>query len=216
MNEQLLREHETCCPSHRFKCMSWTGIIVGALVAVGLSFLSSLFGAGIGLSAFNTSPEGVKVLAIGGYVGMLIVVIAVMFFSGLVAGYLGRSNSCNRTIGALHGFAAWCLALVFMIILLSHTTLFISTNSLHSMPHQTTTVKALNDNSSRMVTEAAHVKVTNSRVVDANVNNEETARILALSSLLTFVLFFVGAVFSAIGGHCGSKRDFENCNSHKN
>jgi len=71
-NIETIDASHCCCPPHVYKRISWTAIFVGAIVAVGLSFLLNLFGIAIGLSAFTLSTDGASVLAVGGLVGMII------------------------------------------------------------------------------------------------------------------------------------------------
>lgn len=215
MNDQNLTAHDTCGHACRTKCMPWSGILAAALVAIGLSFLLSLFGTAIGLSAFETSDTGVTTVAIGGYIGMLIGVVAVMYFSGWVAGYFGRKNCCNRNVGALYGFIAWCLAFVIMVVLATQTMEFVSANLYAVANTDTVTVQVLDSNTSHVVTKPAHATANHNAIVKTNVNNEQAVNTVGVSLFLTFVLFFIGALSSAIGGYCGLKRDDSCCDSDK-
>ena len=95
-----------------WKRLSWTAVIVGALVGVGLTFLLALFSAAIGLSAFSMDSTGATTLAVGGFIGVVIGILVSMFLAGWVAGYLGRPYAMGRNLGVLYGFTAWCLALL--------------------------------------------------------------------------------------------------------
>jgi hypothetical protein len=216
MNDQMLKEHEVCNKEHEicsivsFKCMSWTGIIAGALIAVGLSFLFSLFGAGIGLAAFHTTPEGATTMAIGGYIGMVIGTIAIMYLAGWVAGYCGRTSCCSsQCIGAVYGITAWCLALVVMVILATQTTQFISGNLYSITNHQITNDQLFNNVKLPMITESIYSTPNNDTLqkvsVNINVIDDADRKLLSMSLLLTFALFFIGAISSALGGYCGIK-----------
>src|SRR5262245_61097816 len=115
-------------PRGRKCCFSWRAVLAGALVAVGLSFLLNLFSLAIGLTAFNVK-DGALSLAIGGFIGMLIGVIAIMFFAGWVSGYLARHPNHDPRFGVFYGLAAWCLGLVITLILASQISQFITANS---------------------------------------------------------------------------------------
>lgn len=206
MNEQICacgNQNCACGSNCRcYKCLSWSSIIVAALVGIGLSFLLNVFAVSIGLAAFKTTGTGVNAMAVGGFIGLLIGVIATMFVMGWVAGYLGKKYSCNRRHGVLYGFASWCLALILTVILASHATRFISTYYQALYTPQTGIVKMLNQRPSV-------VMVTQDTANDASkatttVNTADTTT-MGLALFLAFVLFFVGAVSSCFGGYFGCK-----------
>ncbi|MDQ2994486.1 MAG: hypothetical protein M3R00_06020, partial [Pseudomonadota bacterium] len=119
-NERIVTERKGMGQCHKcFESLSWTGVVAGALVATGLSFLLTLFDAGIGLTAIDHTERGITTVVVGGLIGMLIGAIVTMFIAGCVAGYVGRTYSWNRHSGVLQGFLAWCLALVIMLALFS-------------------------------------------------------------------------------------------------
>lgn len=213
MNEQFSKDHGVCshttcgcgskcncgCDSMRSsKCISWGGILAGALAAVGLSFLLSLFAAAIGLSAFYTTSAGVTTLAVGGYIGLIIGVFAVMFFSGWVAGYLNRKHCCHRNAGALYGFAAWCLALVITVLIAAQTVQFVS-NNLYTFSDRkinaTVTTRLFSD-----VGTESRMNLSNT-----NIHDNVSDKMLADALFLMFGVFFVGAIASAVGGYCALK-----------
>lgn len=217
MNIQKIGEAEVCQHNSGFRCMSWSAVVVGAFVALGLSFLINLFGIAIGLSAFTTTSEGILTLAIGGYVGMLIGIIAIMYFSGWVAGYLGRAHCFGKYSGALYGFTAWCVALILMILLASQTAQFVSANFYSLTNSDVEVVRLVNvDVSAQSVTSADR----NSKAAKAEMKREEiaenkTAKAIGQSLFMMFALFFVGAISSAIGGYCGSNPKNTSCTWNK-
>jgi hypothetical protein len=199
--------HKFCC----VKCISWSAIITGALVAIGLGFLMNLFGIAIGLSAFKTTPEGVKTLAIGGYFGLLIGTIIIMFVAGWVSGYLGRANCLNRDMGALYGFTTWSLALIMTVLLASQLSNFTTTNVLdYSSSYTQYNVKGTNHPEAPLVTQERHAE-TNAPSNKVVVNEQKAVNLIGLSLLLTFVLFFAGALAACFGGYFGLCR----CKSEK-
>ena len=108
------------------KRLSWTAIFAGAFVGVGASFLLNLLCVGIGLSAFSATEDGATVLAIGGFVGLVISAFISMFAAVWVAGYIGRPLSSNRHLGELYGFITWSVALILTILLASHVGKFVT------------------------------------------------------------------------------------------
>jgi hypothetical protein len=215
MNEQNVvkdEHHDKCaCKCCCVRCISWSGIIIGALVAIGLGFLMNLFGVAIGLSAFKISNEGIKTLAIGGYIGLLIGSIAIMFFAGWVSGYLGRASCKNRDVGALYGFATWCVAFIFTVLLTAHIGQFTAHagDALDYSSHAATNYQVYGTTNP----DAPMVSQNNRNHADSRmpansvvVNEEKVAHVLGLSLLLTFVLFFAGALAACFGGYCGISR----------
>src|SRR5688572_22301369 len=104
--------HKTVCG---IRCVSWSGILIGAFIAVGLSFLLNLFSVAIGLSTYHMGPDGAQTLAVGGLIGFAIGIIAIMYFSGWVAGFLGRVRCSSGNCGSIYGLTMWCVALVLTV-----------------------------------------------------------------------------------------------------
>lgn len=208
IQEEIVKEchhhHKFCC----VKCISWSAIITGAFVAIGLGFLMNLFGIAIGLSAFKTSPEGVKTLAIGGYFGLLIGTVVIMFAAGWVSGYLGRGNCLNRDMGALYGFTTWSLTLIMTVLLASQLSQFTISNSSLDYPSRYAqyNISGTRNSEAPIATQSTHSDThapTNTTIV---VNEEKAAHLLGLSLLLTFALFIAGALASCFGGYFGLGR----------
>lgn len=197
--ENIIRTAECCKTSQTRVC--WAALFAGAFVGVGLGFLLNLFGMAIGLSAYSSTPNGATVIAIGGVIGLLIGAIAAMGTAGFVAGYLGRFHHCYCHGGVLYGFITWSLALILsalLIIPMSHYVSFYEDNL----------------NPSFAPVEISHA-VTGANVDAVNPNNPSTppasvqSKHLAWSGWVLFILFFVGALSSCIGGCYGMrcKRD---------
>lgn len=91
---------------------SWSGILAGAFVGVGLMYLLHLLGLAIGLTAVDQAPRGAFVWIA---VWALIVPIVSLFVGGVIAGRF--SGAVNRIGGALHGVVTWAFGtLVAMIV----------------------------------------------------------------------------------------------------
>ncbi len=185
-------DHSMMC---HFRRVSWTAIIVGALVGIGTSFLLNLFSIAIGLSMVTTSKEGMATVAIGGFIGLLIGSIASMFAAGYTAGYLGRPYCVKRHLGCLYGFTTWCLALVLTGLLAANLGHYMSVYA-------------------NFITHPSAVAfMSNSGVpaVAVSTDTATTANNLGMSGLLIFVLFFAGAFASVLGGHCGMSCGEDHC-----
>lgn len=200
-------EVEVCRTSKYGKrCFSWSAVIVGALIALGIGFLLNLFSVAIGLTAFAHS-DSATTLAVGGFIGMVIVAIVSMGVGGWVAGHIGANKaychdgvySCNY--GALYGFTAWCLSLVFAVFLSAHMGSFVATSTaMLSGPVAVQGVAVSGVDSKPTVVTVQ--KNEDSARVTANVNADDAAKAAAMATFVTFFLFFIGALAAAIAGHC--------------
>ena len=185
-------------------CIAWTAIFAGAFVGIGLSFLLNIFNLAIGLSVFSQLGEGgMATLAVGGLIGMLIGTIIVMFLSGLVSGYLGRTSCHKQNLGILYGFLTWVLALILTAIFAAQLGNYISTYS-NEMTNPSNINLVVNSNKGAMLTKTQ----ANGTV---NVNVEKAVNLFSLSTFIIFILFFVGAVASCIGGYCGMSCKEKEC-----
>jgi len=198
-----MQNNETCFP----RCLSWGAIIAGAFVGVGLGFLLNVFGFAIGLSAFTNTASGLLTLAVGGFIGMLIGVIATMFFSGWVSGYLARAHCHHYCVGALYGFITWCLTLMLTIAFTTHVSHFVADNFNHMTKNNMAYISVSNDSNAPVIT---HESDEDSNVSNTTVNMESAANTVGEMAYVAFILFLVGAFASTIGGYygvkCGSRR----------
>jgi hypothetical protein len=186
INDQQCVTHTAHDP-FRVKRISWSAVLVGALVGLGTSFLLNMFSVAIGLSLIKTTPEGMVSLALGGFLGMLIGIFAAMFASGFVAGYLGKPYCSNKKMGALYGFTAWCVGLILMVMLYTPVAHFLA-NYMDFVAHPTAIMS---------VTQAG------STIPAPITSTPKTTTDLGMGTFLVFVLFFIGALSASIGGHCG-------------
>jgi hypothetical protein len=161
---------------------------VAAFVAVGLGFLLNVFGMAISLSAF-TNTDNTLTLAIGGFIGMLIGVIASLFFAGWLSGYLARGYCVNQRVGVIYGLATWCLSLIISIILATYASQFIAMTYQSMFNPSFAVMNTMAGKSAEIATSA----------------KLDTSTKMGISLFLTFVLFFIGAVSCCIGGYCGLK-----------
>lgn len=198
ISEHEKQSREICPRGICSRGLSWSAIIAGAFVAIGLSFLLNLFDIGIGLSAYSTTTteKGARALAFGGYIAMVIGVMVAMFVAGWVSGFIAKPKCTSGCHGVLYGFLTWCLALILSFILLGQATQFVS--------HQ---YRALSNSN------ATHLSVTTAASLPAGaakasveVTDEKAAKALAESIFLVFILFFAGAVSASFGGYVAVKR----------
>ncbi len=201
------------------KPLSWTAIIAGAFVALGISFLLYIFGAAIGLSSFKSTQIGVNALAIGGFLGSVIATIVSMFVGGWISGYLVRRgygykeyNSINddeynrkscANIGALYGFITWGLALIVTILLAADVSAFISSRYIMSS-NPRAAISTTTNPQAPMVSENRMNNDVNAPT-QTTINEEKAENAAGKTLFALFVIFFLGALASCIGGYMGIK-----------
>lgn len=191
------------------KCFSWSAIILGALVAVGISVLLNLFSVALGLSALDSTQEGATVIAFGGLAALAVGTIAAMFLAGWIAGYLGGYCWAKPYWGLLYGFTTWCLALLLMALLAIPLGRYVNLyTGFVSNPSVTAMVPA-------RPALAIHPTARDEQPLarDNSDAAENTRKAFTVTAFAVFILFLVGAISAALGGHfgmshrCGHKDD---------
>lgn len=193
VKEHEVHEHAHCHHKH----FSWTAVIVGAFVGIGLSFLLNLFSIAINLSLVSTTKEGMVTLAVGGFIGILIGAIVAMFVAGFTAGYLGRPYTV-KNLGPLYGFTAWCLALILTALLTSHMGRYVTAYS--NFASNPSEIIVTDNNSPAGMMPMNMVNPNNGMPV---MNAQKSINSLGMGTFLIFILFFIGALASCFGGHYG-------------
>lgn len=194
------------------KCLTWSAIFAGALVGIGVSFLLNLLTVALGFNAFIHTDTGAQTIAVGSFIGLIIVAIISMSSLGWVAGYLGGKHTlfctsgprCN--LGCLYGFLAWCLALILIVLLSTSFEKFVASNTaaLSNAPYAMQTVSTVKH-------EAGQTAKQMTTTVNTTVSDEEAAKAVVAFSFVTFLLFFIGALSAVLAGHCGFKRSLDQC-----
>lgn len=200
-NEQCNLHDPNCHGPHFgfFKRISWSAIIAGALVGIGLTFLLNLFSIAIGLSIVKTTTDGMTILAVGGLVGVLIGTIVANFVGGMSAGYLGRPFCPKGNLGVLYGFVTWFLALLLMAMIFSKVGNFVEAyTSFIQTP--VTVVKIVNNETTPAVSSAI---ATIGKTKPVTVNVQAATNNLGIAATIVFILFWLGAISSCVGGHYG-------------
>lgn len=215
MNEQCGTQSNSC------KRMSWSAVFAGALVGIGLSFLLNLLSVAIGLSIVSTTNEGAATIATGGLIGILIGTVIAGYFGGYAAGYLGRPFCQHRNIGILYGFVAWCLALILTAILATNIGRYVASYSNFVagpaiVVVENTAPAGKKEMSAPKATAAEtkgkkEAKVMQAAEMNQAKENKAVVHGLASASMLIFILFLVGAISSALGGHCGVRGCSSSC-----
>ncbi len=197
MTKENLIVTEREYPIHHHYRVCWSAIFAGTFVGLGLAFLLHLYGMAISLSAFSSSPTGASVIAIGGFLGMLVGVIASMATAGFVAGYLGRFHYHHIKGGIIYGFITWSLILLMSAIMAGPVMNYVSLNTNYATGSKLTDTSKVN-----VTNEPTSPRIKNNKNADSPVV-EITPTELAWSGWVIFALFFVGALSSCIGACCG-------------
>lgn len=174
------------------KVFSWTAVLVGALVGLGINFLLNLLSLALGISAFSEQTNDKISISIVGLTLFILVAIVSMFTTGWIAGRLTILSSIQKRWGILYGFSAWCICFIMTVILLMNTMQF-------TQFHSNFTSKNL-----------SAIKITNQlpMITESQSNNSETnKKIIGLNAYATFIFFLIGATSSAIGGYTGFREN---------
>lgn len=176
--------------------ISWSALYAGAITGVGLNFLMNLLVLGLGIATFSVHTSGQTNFSGLGFSCFIISALIAMFCTGWVAGKLTPPLLECRRWGLLYGFLSWSLLLIFTIILITN---FIQYAAFHSNFTANLIEIRLKSNSPMLTSTTAH----SLRSSPLSFNIETNSKIITLNALLTFFLFFIGALASSIGGFIG-------------
>lgn len=180
--------------------ISWTALGIGSLLIVGLSYLMRLFTVGVGLSSYSTTTSGTVAFAITGFVCLIILSYLLLFLAGWVTGLISSVHSEKRWLGLLHGFAAWCLALVIMgAFVAPNHPFFIAQRFPHSV-NVFAPANTLNSPTLPLTTTAPQ----NQNTVQAITSPANPVNTLGIGMLATFFIFLSGVLGSSLGGYYGA------------
>jgi hypothetical protein len=176
--------------------ISWSAVYAGAITGVGLNFLMNLLALGLGLASFSVSVSGETRFSGWGFLSFVISALCAMFTTGWVAGKLTPHILEKRRWGLFYGFLSWSLLLIFTVILITN---FIQYAAFHSNFTSNLIEIKLRNSAPMLTTTTAHA-IPNSPL---SLNIETHKKVITLNALLTFLLFFIGAIASALGGLLG-------------
>lgn len=204
----------TChIPYHHHK-FSWAAIFAGAFTAVGLGFLLQLFGVAINLSAYHAASAGAQTIAIGGFLGLLIGVLASMIVAGYVAGYLGKFHCPHHHhAGAIYGFATWSLALLLSAVLIMPLSHYVNSWNHILAPEATASEMTAQNHETMMGTESDKTDADKKTKAETPLS-KVTPTTLTGSAWMLFILFFLGAFASCVGGCIGMGCCRKSCHHH--
>lgn len=179
---------EHCSKTGCNSWINWNAILVPALLAIGLSFLVNIFTAGVGLSAYTTSPEGQITIMVGGFIWLFLIFYFVMFLIGYVSGVMTQPFRCA---GVLHAFAAWSLALLINVALFSQT----AANAFGTPTYYSYKAVATSTQTQTQAQPTVNQAAT-----------EDAATKMGIGVLGLFFIFLAGALGSCTGGYVGSRQ----------
>lgn len=171
-------------PYFRPKHLYWKAVWVGAIVAVGMTFLFNLLTIGIDLSLLKRNPNEMMALTFGTVAWMVVGSYVTLFIPGWVTGRLvNEEYSFHLGNGFLHGFVMWTIFLMINIIFLLLLSLSSSAAALKTYFLNLTSIGNL------------------SQVQQST----EAVNQLGYLALVIFSIYFIGALGSCIGASCGIK-----------
>ncbi len=183
--------------TYPFKRICWSAVFVGAVVAVGLSFLFNLFAIAIGLTAFTMDKNGAMGFALGGGVSIFIIVVISMMAAGYAAGYLGRYYTPKRNLGILYGFTTWTVAIMLSAAVIGHVTNY---TAVYSHDIGNTSYKMHQENN------YSDSRSSNTKETTVSISTQQVSLLkdsMATGAFLIFGLFFIGAIATCVGATYG-------------
>ena len=189
-----------------FGCLSWSAVFAGAFAAVALSILINLFNIGLGSSAYAMGGSAAAITTLT-LIWTILTVFITMFLSGLVSGYLAQKHNHSSCSGLTHGFLAWCVGLVMMLILTAHLSLILPVNLQAVTSSTNTAVTATQTSANTTTMRTTQSNRERPEVQNVRVNDERAAAVVAMISLQAFFILLVGAIASCLGGHFGIRCD---------
>lgn len=161
--------------------LDWSALFAGAIGGVGLNFLLNLLALAIGLSSFSIAQEGSTRFSLAGYSLFCFSAFIAMFFTGWLAGKLSSGLLLRKAWGLVHGFLAWCLLLLFTVMLITN---LIQYTAFHA--NFTSNLAGINISAnSPMMTET----LSEQKGVSAIPDTEKAKKILRINSFQTFFFF---------------------------
>lgn len=209
-NESYMTPEEGACKTKYgygfHKHISWSAIVVGTLVAIGLGFLFDLLNLGIGAAAYKTTGEGMAGLMIGGLIWLIICAIITMFIAGWVTGRFAshECGNCKAGVGVAHGFAMWSLALIITLIMAMHAGSLIPFYT--HLPYVGVTQSSVTSDNTAAATNATSTTTTTTSSTDntapatnENASTDNAAKAFGMATLSVFLIFLIGAIAACVG-----------------
>lgn len=170
-------------------------MFAAAIGGVGLNFLLNLLALAFGISSFSVEENTHTRFLISGYLLFCLSAFIAMFFTGWLGGKLSSGQLLPRAWGIIYGFLAWCLLLLFTIILITNMIQYTAFHA--NFTSNLTGIHISAD--SPMMTETVSEKEGKPAIPDS----EKAQKIVRLNIYQTFFLFLIGALASCIGGYIG-------------
>lgn len=98
--------------------LCWGAVLAGAVAALSVHLLITLFGVGLGLQIVEpaVNPDGGQKFSLGVGIAWSVAALLALWSGGWVAGRLTPES--NRRLGGIHGFLVWSLATVVTLFAL--------------------------------------------------------------------------------------------------
>lgn len=190
------------------KCLSWSGIFAGMMVAIGLTILFDLLTQGMGISLFGKDEHGMQTLVFGGFAWALIGVYVVLFLAGAVSGHLagcGCHTSCCKSM--LYGMLTWCSYTVASIIILALLAVTPASSFFKSaFVHQSDAAVATVHPAKEVAVPAkSSAKKAPAAAVETEVKVDDAHKV-GFATLAGFLIALSGIIGSCIGAYYGMRK----------
>ena len=218
--ETLYTQH----PAPPARVMWWSSIIAGAVAAIALQVMFALLGTAIGLSVLGAADDAPEAgLSIGAGIYWLVTGLISLFVGGVIASRF--RNTADGSIGAMHGFMAWCSVTVLSALLVAVASGAAIGGSLsvvgdamaastRGMQQSARTVMndisgASNNLENQSNTQSNTAGVANRANIDEDARTitpqerKEAASDAALASWWTLIALVLGATVATVGGRVG-------------
>lgn len=118
-------------------------------------------------------------------------IVVTTFVGGFTSGYLGRMCCPHHHLGTIYGFTTWVVALMLSAIIATHVG-----NYVDNFKHNVSATVVMDNNASGPIVKA---KSKETSAPAQNVQIIADKKDMAMSALVLFALFFLGALFSCLG-----------------
>lgn len=206
-NDTTIEKKSSCCCG-----ISWSAIISGSVVGIGLCFLFHLLTSGIGLTSMTQTVGGTQVLVAAVLLWLYLGNYLIFFISGWVTGKLARRHCSHACTGLLYGFMAWAVALIISMALFAQVS---SQNTIEIFPSMNSVTLENRTLGARASGAAAVVppESANKKAVIVDHNTQDVIQKVGVVNLAIFLVFFSGALGGAIGGYYALRYGKDKCDN---
>jgi hypothetical protein len=150
----------------------------------------------------NTTEATARTFEFTGYIVMVLAVMVAMFFSGWVAGFIGRPAATRYLHGILYGLLSWCLALILSFMLVSDISQFMSYQYRSLTNANVASIAMISSPLAENAYNRAETPIRNMIERGQVLRDENVAKTV----FLLFLISFAGLLSACFGGYMAIKR----------